>query len=154
MAEVNWGDNCWVTTIFLVNSDKQVLLTWNKRLQTWIPVGGHIELGENPEEAILREVKEETGFGFEFVPKPETIGGVKVLKPIKVQIEQIPNHSEHINVIFAGKCTSFSAKEGTDENEKLRWFSKEELDSIGEGMLESVKSTALESIRLCSQEMQ
>ena len=29
----------------------------------WIGVGGHFELGESPEECLLREVREETGLG-------------------------------------------------------------------------------------------
>ena len=70
MAEINWKNKCWVTTIYLVRQDGSVLLTWNKNLQTWIPVGGHIEPGETPEEATTREVAEETGFEFEFLNAP------------------------------------------------------------------------------------
>ena len=32
----------------------------------WIGVGGHFEENESPEECLLREVKEETGFNLEF----------------------------------------------------------------------------------------
>ena len=32
----------------------------------WIGVGGHAELGESPEECLLREVKEETGYTLAF----------------------------------------------------------------------------------------
>ncbi|MBU0894749.1 MAG: NUDIX domain-containing protein [Nanoarchaeota archaeon] len=49
---------------FLVNN-KRVLLNWNKILQTWVPIGGHINLGESPLEAIRREVEEEVGFEFD-----------------------------------------------------------------------------------------
>lgn len=150
MAEINWKDKCWVTTIYLIR-DNKVLLTWNKRLQTWIPVGGHIELGETPEEAIKREVLEETGFEFEFTPKPhkQNNGSLKVLKPHRMQIEDIPNHSTHINTIFIGRCLSSFDKSETDENEKLKWFSQDEIlsDSV---MLESVRSAALEALDVVS----
>ena len=58
MSKINWKDKCWVTTVYLVNRDKRVLLNWNKVLQTWIPVGGHINIGETPQEAVRREVEE------------------------------------------------------------------------------------------------
>src|SRR3989344_1690207 len=104
MAEINWKNKCWVTTIFLVKDDK-VLLTWNKNLQTWIPVGGHIEKGETPEEAVMREVKEELGCSFIFYPEHYFLnnGSVKVINPFKVQVEKVPHHGYHINSIFLGK---------------------------------------------------
>ena len=80
MSEINWKNKCWVTTIFLVK-DEKVLLTWNKNLQTWIPVGGHIEPGETPDEAIIREVKEEIGCDFIFYQEHQTENDVKILNP-------------------------------------------------------------------------
>lgn len=94
MSEINWKNGCWVTTIFLVNDQLEVLLTWNKNLQKWIPVGGHIDPGETPEEAVIREVIEETGFDFDFIPvsKIEQNGQIKILNPLRVQIEKVPHH--------------------------------------------------------------
>jgi len=148
MADVNWKDRCWVTTIYLVNENNHVLLTWNKNLQTWIPVGGHIELGETPEDAILREVAEETGFEFEFMhpASTESNGIVRVLKPHRIQIEKVPHHNYHMNVVFMGKCTKFNDKDKTDENEKLKWFSEEELNKIKDTMLENVHKNSIEAI--------
>ncbi|MEK6936575.1 MAG: NUDIX domain-containing protein [Nanoarchaeota archaeon] len=144
MGDINWKDRCWVTTIFLVK-DEKVLLTWNKNLQTWIPVGGHIEPGESPEEAITREVKEEVGCEFSFYPDHKYKGDVKILNPSKVQIDNVPHHNKHINLVFFGKISEWKNAEKTDEDELLKWFSKEDL--IKEKMLESVKESALEALK-------
>ena len=144
MADINWKNKCWVTTIFLVK-DNRVLLTWNKNLQTWIPVGGHIDPGETPEEAIIREVSEEVGCSFVFHPCSVEKNNVRVLQPLKVQVEKVPHHSHHINTVFVGKVQEWNNKCETDEQETLRWFSEEELKS--EQMLESVRESALEALR-------
>ncbi|MFH1802406.1 MAG: NUDIX domain-containing protein [archaeon] len=152
MGDINWKDKCWVTTVFLVNSDKKVLLTWNKNLQTWIPVGGHIDPGDTPEEAIKREVAEETGFEFEFVsPHGHFNAGHKGVSKVRhqhVQIEDVPHHNKHMNFVFFGKCTKWDVgTKETDEQEKLRWFSDEELQAEKEKFLPSVWDGAVEALR-------
>ena len=54
-------------TCYLIRGDEFLLLYRNKKKNDfnkgkYIGVGGHIELGETPSEAINREVKEETNF--------------------------------------------------------------------------------------------
>ena len=153
MGNINWKNKCWVATAYLVNEVGKVVLTWNKNLQTWIPVGGHIDPGETPEEAIIREVAEETGFDFEFVNphKEETeYETTHLLRNHKVQIEEVPHHNIHMNFIFYGKCTRWNNKLETDEQEKLRWFSKEELMKEKENFLPNVHNQALEAIDLAN----
>lgn len=145
MADINWKNKCWVTTVYLVK-DGKVLLTLNKNLQTWIPVGGHMKPGETPEEAVIREVREEVGCSFMFHPPKKEEGDVGVLQPMRMQIEPIPHHNQHINVIFAGKVEQWQGAEETDEQEALRWFSEEEIWE--EKMLESVRNGALEALKL------
>src|SRR3989344_2330233 len=100
MSEINWKDKCWVTTIFLVNGDRKVLLTWNKNLQTWIPVGGHIDEGETPEEAIKREVAEETGFEFSFAHKYNELkdGATDIIPVHRVHLDYPAHHGTHMNI--------------------------------------------------------
>ncbi|HEY9715512.1 MAG TPA: NUDIX domain-containing protein [Chroococcales cyanobacterium] len=53
---------------------EHILLVHHKRLDAWVPPGGHIEPGEFPHETVIREVLEETGVNVEIYspPLPET----------------------------------------------------------------------------------
>ena len=56
----------------------------------------------------------------------------------------------NINVVFMGKCTKLTDKQETDENEKLKWFSKSELEEMKGKMLENIRTNALDAISLVS----
>lgn len=45
----------------LVIKDEQILLIKHRKLGIWLAPGGHLEAGELPHQAALREVAEETG---------------------------------------------------------------------------------------------
>ena len=47
------------TVAIFVVQDERVLLVHHRNLKKWLPLGGHIELDEEPETAALREGKEE-----------------------------------------------------------------------------------------------
>ena len=54
-------------TGFLVHEGR-VLLHWHRRNQLWLPMGGHIEPNEDPIQAVLREMEEESGVAAEVMP--------------------------------------------------------------------------------------
>lgn len=60
--------NTTITTLCYMEWDDKYLMLHRVKKQTdvnkgkWIGVGGKLELGESPEECLLREVREETGF--------------------------------------------------------------------------------------------
>ncbi len=50
-----------VTASAFVVSGRGVVLHRHRRLGIWVQPGGHVDAGESPEDASLREVREETG---------------------------------------------------------------------------------------------
>lgn len=69
-------------TGFLVH-DGRVLLHWHRRNQLWLPMGGHIEPDEDPIQAVLREVAEESGVRAALLPTtpPLTFDNLRQLSP-------------------------------------------------------------------------
>lgn len=54
------------TLCYITREDEVLMLYRNKKKNDvnegkWIGVGGHFEMGESPEECVVREVREETG---------------------------------------------------------------------------------------------
>src|SRR5262245_29792113 len=64
----------FTVSIFVVEHRK-VLLIHHRNLNQWLPLGGHIELDEDPETAAYREAFEESGLEIELVgERPPTTG--------------------------------------------------------------------------------
>lgn len=46
---------------FSVIDGEHILLANHKNAKRWLPTGGHVEVGENPRKAVVRELREELG---------------------------------------------------------------------------------------------
>ena len=92
----------FTVAIFVVHQGK-VLLIHHRKLDKWLPLGGHIELDEDPEIAALREAKEESGLDVELVGErpPTTEQGTRALvAPRFLDIHRITDTHEHIGMIY------------------------------------------------------
>ncbi len=141
----------FAVAIFVVHGGK-VLLAHHRQLDKWLPLGGHIELDEEPEQAALREAKEESGLDVELVgERPPTTGlGTRALiAPRFLDIHRINATHEHIGMIYWARPkpepTLDPSKEGNRpmlaafEHRDIRWRSAVELDSLQPRMDEAVK---------------
>ncbi len=52
---------------YIIHNDKFLLLKRNNPPQIWGPPGGRLEINENPEVGVVREVSEETGLEIEII---------------------------------------------------------------------------------------
>ena len=93
-------------TGFVVHSNS-VLLHWHRKVQAWLPPGGHIEANEDPVQATVREVMEETGIRVSVVPTSVrlAIGNLdQVDTPFSVMIEDVIDQAhgphQHIDFIY------------------------------------------------------
>jgi len=134
----------FTVAIFVVH-DGRVLLIHHRKLDKWLPLGGHIELDEDPEQAALREAKEESGLDVELLGErpPTTSPGTRALiAPRFLDIHRITDTHEHIGMIYwarpqggDGATTTLA----TDEHHDIRWCSDADLDKLAPPMSDAVK---------------
>ncbi len=137
----------FLSTVYIVNENK-VLLTWNKKVCRWIPLGGHIESNELPCDSVIREAKEESGFDIELID----LGNLKIKnlpQNFDIQLDIIKPDHHHINISYIGRIIGGSMKELSDEGTALKWFSPLEINMCNE-IFSNTKEKALKSIVIAS----
>jgi 8-oxo-dGTP pyrophosphatase MutT (NUDIX family) len=132
----------FTVAIFVVH-DGRILLIHHRKLNAWLPLGGHIELDEDPEQAALREAKEESRLDVTLLgERPPTTGpGTRALiAPRFLDIHRITDTHDHIGMIYwARPKNSAAAQCATDEHHDIRWCSAQELDALQPPMSTAVK---------------
>lgn len=120
------------TVVVYIVRRNQVLLINHKKLKKWLPLGGHIELDEDPEEAALREAKEESGFDIEIIAeKPEVSDPLnKILfRPEYLDIHKVGGEHRHVGIVYFARIKRGKIKLAELEHNDIRWFSLKDLES-------------------------
>jgi 8-oxo-dGTP pyrophosphatase MutT (NUDIX family) len=141
------------TVAIFVVQDGKVLLIHHRKLNKWLPLGGHIELDEDPEQAALREAREESGFDVELIgdrPPTTELGTRALIAPRFLDIHRITDTHEHIGMIYWARPKSGALALSAEEHHGIRWCSKEELASLQPPMSNAVRwycCKAIEEVR-------
>lgn len=144
----------FTVTGYVVNKDKTKLLLINhKKLNKWLPAGGHLEENEVPHEAAEREVLEETGITVTLLdmgdPDFELQGVVddQIPRPYAMFYQIIPKNTKDDEHIHLDMLYVFEADEAHQTNAQLdevsdvRWWTKEEV-LVSDDVFDSVKGFA------------
>lgn len=128
----------FTATVYIVNDDK-VLLIYHRKLQKWLPPGGHMDLNETPPEAARREVREETGLEIEFIAQENVWikhwNAVSIERPYMCLLEEIPAYKDvpahqHIDFVFLAKPNGGQELENLIETGGLKWYTLEEVEQM------------------------
>ena len=121
----------FTATTFVVDGERTLLL-WHKKMQAWLPPGGHIDPHELPDDAAVREVLEETGLEVDLGGLPGVWGDVRVLhQPHCILLENISPGHQHIDLVYFAHSKSpcsgvhIAEAEATD----YRWFGVDDLET-------------------------
>jgi ADP-ribose pyrophosphatase YjhB (NUDIX family) len=134
---------------FVVHENR-VLLIYHTQLRKWLPLGGHIELDEDPEQALFREIREESGLEVNILsqkPAQQFEGKKFLYPPIYLDIHPITSTHHHIGLVYFATAASDQVTLAADEHEAIRWFSEAELHDPAFGIQPDVLFYACDGLR-------
>ncbi|MBA31538.1 MAG: hypothetical protein CL748_03310 [Chloroflexi bacterium] len=133
------------STGFIVYQDK-ILLHFHPKVREWLPPGGHIEENEDPLQAIIREIKEETGLSSDnkknnnFVyPVPtndilEINNLEQVYAPFSIMLEEVKDKilgtHQHIDHIYFFALSIKNEKKMPELSDIWKWVDIEKLRKL------------------------
>ncbi len=135
--------------VFVVYRNR-VLLRKHDKYNLWLSIGGHIELDEDPNQAAVREVKEEVDLDVELVDdllpfQMKTDEYQELVPPKFTNRHNISETHERITFTYFGKVKSDDIIP-ENEDDTWKWFLKEDLEKNDEGIRKHILFYAKQSL--------
>lgn len=125
------------TASALIIENGKVLLVYHKKLDVWLYPGGHIEKNETPEQAAVREAKEETGLDIKIIgERDENLADIDtdvsvLCNPYAFLCELVGDHY-HNDIVYLCEISSDNRATIHNPNElrDINFFGIDDLDNI------------------------
>jgi 8-oxo-dGTP diphosphatase len=115
---------------YIINN-KETLLVHHVKTGLWLPPGGHIEKDETPDDALLREIKEELGLEIKILNNikiPEEGNIIEQLAvPFYCNTHKLIDHIHYCSFYVCELLIHKTINSKKSEIEDFEWFSKEKL---------------------------
>jgi len=134
-----------------------VLLRKHDKYKIWLSVGGHIELNEDPNEAAIREVKEEVGLDIaldnNLLPQTHENSDAykELIPPYFLNRNRMSPTHEHVTFTYFAESQTDVITELVEREKSTgcRWFTKGDLQNDRE-IIPHVKYYALQALEKLS----
>lgn len=119
-----------VTGSAIVSGPRGTVLHLHKRLGLWLQPGGHLDSGESPWQAAVRETAEETGLAGRLLPgAPE---------PFHLDVHTAGDHL-HLDLRYLLLCDDDDPAPGPEESPQARWFGLAEASLMADpGLVDAI----------------
>lgn len=124
----------FTATGIVLNDEHKVLMIRHKKLGVWLPPGGHVEPDELPDDAVLREIYEETGIRAALFSNEEELqlqdaAAKPLANPRYVLQEDIGQKGDHFHIDLVYFCRAISGHEHRNdrETEGLAWMDEQQI---------------------------
>ncbi|HEX7167591.1 MAG TPA: NUDIX domain-containing protein [Acidimicrobiales bacterium] len=118
------ADATHVTGSAIVVGARGTVLHLHKRMGLWLQPGGHIDEGETPWDAALREAREETGLD---VCHPA--GGPRL---VHVDAHPGPRGHTHLDLRYLLDAVDADPSPGAGESPDVRWFAWDDAIAVAD----------------------
>ena len=139
---------CDLTVTGYVVHDERVSMHLHRKLGIWLAPGGHVELDQNPLEALYDEIEQEAGLSRDYLDLIATnslqrrinrIRSVGVPTPFDIDVHPVPapeapSH-RHIDMAYALRSHTDAANPAEGESQVWEWMNADRLQEVlGESM--------------------
>lgn len=121
------ADLSHVTASAIVVGPRGVVLHRHRRLHRWMQPGGHVESGESPSEAALRECVEETG-----LPVAHPADGPTL---VHVDVHTAARDHVHLDLRYLVLAADVTPSPAPGESPEVAWFTWEDALDIADAPL-------------------
>lgn len=133
MAHIHGLYDFTVSAFVLHPTEPKLCLLFHKKLHKWLQPGGHVELHEDPLQALDHELREETGLVLqdceiiEPAKQPNVRGSKTLPLPFHFNIHPYDEVHQHIDLEYIVRANTDTLHPEEGESTQIGWFNLEQI---------------------------